>query len=43
MMLVINSCVALVITLRRYWFNEEEVAVMWNRLVDLRRFQWPPF
>jgi hypothetical protein len=43
MVLMRNSCTILVITLGRDLFNEEEAAVMWTRLVDLRRFQWQLF
>jgi hypothetical protein len=44
MVLMRHSCTVLVITLGRDLFNEEEeIAVMWTRLVELRMFQWQLF
>jgi hypothetical protein len=43
MVLMRNSFTVLFIKLGRNLFNEEEFAMMWTRLVDLRRFQWQLF
>jgi hypothetical protein len=43
MVVIRNACKVLVITLGRDLFNGEEVAVIWTRLVDFRRFQWQLF